>query len=68
MATSIPSHNVAEVIDATLLLIDNPHAEHAELMQHFRGPDFATGGLVVDSADAVARVVYLIAQAGAAAT
>src|SRR6478672_6214006 len=49
MATSIPSHNVAEIIDATLLLIDNPHAEHAELMQVFHGPDFATGGVVVDS-------------------
>ncbi|MDP9056748.1 MAG: DNA topoisomerase IV subunit A [Pseudomonadota bacterium] len=49
MATSIPSHNVAEIIDATLLLIDNPHAEHGELMQLFHGPDFATGGVVVDS-------------------
>ncbi len=53
MATSIPSHNVAEIIDATLLLIDNPHAEHAELMQHFHGPDFATGGVVVDSPAAI---------------
>jgi len=49
MATSIPSHNVAEVIDATLLLIDNPHAEHAQLMELFKGPDFATGGVIVDS-------------------
>ncbi len=49
MATSIPSHNVAEVIDATLLLIDNPAVEHAELMQVFKGPDFATGGVIVDS-------------------
>jgi len=49
MATNIPSHNVAEVIDATLELIDNPHVEHARLMELFRGPDFATGGLVVDS-------------------
>ncbi|MFM5949591.1 MAG: DNA topoisomerase IV subunit A [Novosphingobium sp.] len=50
MATNIPSHNVAEIIDATLLLIDNPTVEHAELMQHFRGPDFPTGGVVVESA------------------
>ena len=49
MATSIPSHNVAEIVDATLLLIDNPHAEHAELMELFRGPDLPTGGLLVDS-------------------
>ena len=53
MATSIPSHNVAEIIDATLLLIDNPAAEHAELMTLFHGPDFPTGGLVVDSAAAI---------------
>jgi len=39
MATSIPSHNVAEIVDATLLLIDNPHAEHAPPMDVFPGPD-----------------------------
>ncbi|MFM5923523.1 MAG: DNA topoisomerase IV subunit A [Novosphingobium sp.] len=50
MATNIPSHNVAEIIDATLLLIDNPYVEHAELMQHFRGPDLPTGGVIVESA------------------
>src|SRR5687767_9325215 len=33
MTTNIPSHNVAEIVDATLLLIDNPHAEHRELME-----------------------------------
>ncbi|MBB5984082.1 DNA topoisomerase IV subunit A [Sphingobium lignivorans] len=48
MATSIPPHNVAEVIDAASLLIDNPAAEHGELMQLMRGPDFPTGGLLVD--------------------
>ena len=53
MATSIPSHNVAEVIDAALELIDNPHVTHERLMELFRGPDFATGGLVVDSAAAI---------------
>ncbi|MEZ5737340.1 MAG: DNA topoisomerase IV subunit A [Novosphingobium sp.] len=53
MATSVPSHNVAEVVDATLLLIDNPHAEHSELMQVFHGPDFATGGVIVDSPEAI---------------
>ena len=53
MATSIPSHNAAEVIDAALLLIDNPHATHEELMQLFHGPDFATGGVIVDSPAAI---------------
>ena len=55
MATSIPSHNAAEVIDAALELIDNPHVEHSRLMELFHGPDFPTGGLVVDSAAAIAR-------------
>jgi topoisomerase-4 subunit A len=55
MATSIPSHNVAEVIDATLELIDNPHVEHARLMELFQGPDFATGGLIVDSPEAISH-------------
>ncbi len=49
MATNIPSHNAAEIIDATLLLIDNPHAEHAQLMELFHGPDLPTGGVIVDS-------------------
>ena len=53
MATNIPSHNVAEIIDATLLLIDNPTIEHAELMQVFKGPDFPTGGVVVESEAAI---------------
>ena len=55
MATSIPSHNAAEIIDATLLLIDNPAAEHAQLMEVFHGPDFPTGGVVVDSPAAISQ-------------
>ena len=55
MATNIPSHNVAEVIDATLELIDNPHVEHARLMELFQGPDFATGGLIVDSPEMISH-------------
>src|SRR6187402_1181166 len=53
MATNIPSHNVAEIIDAALELIDNPHVEHARLMELFHGPDFATGGVIVDSPEAI---------------
>jgi len=55
MATNIPSHNVAEVIDATLELTDNPHVEHERLMAIVRGPDFATGGQVVDSAATISE-------------
>ncbi len=53
MATSIPPHNVAELIDAASLLIDNPDAEHADLMRIVRGPDFPTGGVLVDSASII---------------
>ena len=49
MATSIPPHNVTELIDAANLLIDDPDTDHAALMQVVRGPDFPTGGVLVDS-------------------
>ncbi|KLE35195.1 DNA topoisomerase IV subunit A [Aurantiacibacter luteus] len=55
MATSIPSHNVAEVLDAAELVLFNKDVTHAELMAVFQGPDFATGGLVVDSAEAISH-------------
>ncbi len=48
MATSIPSHNAYEIIDAASLLIDQPDATHEQIMQIVQGPDFATGGLLVD--------------------
>jgi topoisomerase-4 subunit A len=53
MATNIPSHNVHEIIDATLELIDNPQVEHARLMELFHGPDLPTGGLIVDSPEVI---------------
>jgi len=53
MATSIPSHNVAEIIDAATLLIDEPSASHEQIMSIVQGPDFATGGLLVDSKDVI---------------
>ncbi|MEL6709177.1 MAG: DNA topoisomerase IV subunit A [Pseudomonadota bacterium] len=55
MATNIPSHNAAEVIDATLELIDNPHVEHSRLMELMKGPDFATGGQIIDSAEVISK-------------
>ncbi|RDC60550.1 DNA topoisomerase (ATP-hydrolyzing) [Alteripontixanthobacter maritimus] len=55
MATNVPSHNVAEIIDATLELIDNPSVEHDRLMELFHGPDLPTGGLIVDSADSISK-------------
>jgi topoisomerase IV subunit A len=48
MATSIPPHNAAELIDACHLLLKNRDATTAELMQHVPGPDFPTGGIIVE--------------------
>lgn len=50
MATSIPPHNLGEVIDATIHLIDNPEAEPSDLMAFVKGPDFPTGGLIMGRA------------------
>ncbi len=47
MATSIPPHNLGELIDGLVALIDNPGITVAELMKHIKGPDFPTGGAVV---------------------
>jgi hypothetical protein len=50
MATNIPTHNLREVIDATVHLIDNPDATVEDLMQFVTGPDFPTGGLIMGRA------------------
>src|SRR6185312_346941 len=55
MATSIPPHNVGEICAALLHLIDDPKTPIAELMTHLPGPDFPTGGVLVESADAIAE-------------
>ncbi len=54
MATSIPPHNAAELIDAAIQLIDEPGADDAAMLEHVTGPDFPTGGVVVDSPAAIA--------------
>jgi topoisomerase-4 subunit A len=53
MATSIPPHNVAELLDAALYLISNPKASARDLCTFVQGPDFPTGGIVVDSRDQI---------------
>jgi topoisomerase-4 subunit A len=49
MATSIPPHNVGELIDACLLLLQRPDATTADLVERVPGPDFPTGGVIVES-------------------
>jgi topoisomerase-4 subunit A len=55
MATSIPPHNAAELCDAALFLIDNPNARSKTLLKFVPGPDFPTGGVVVDPRDEIAE-------------
>lgn len=50
MATNIPPHNLAEVVDATVAMIDNPEIDAAELMKIIHGPDFPSGGTILGRA------------------
>ena len=50
MATNIPTHNLGEIIDGTVYLMDNPDAELPEIMEFIKGPDFPTGALIYGSA------------------
>ena len=47
MATNIPPHNLREIVDGIVCLIDNPEAELPQLMEHIKGPDFPTGGIIM---------------------
>jgi len=47
MATKIPPHNLSEVVDATVALIENPELDDAEFLNHIQGPDFPTGGVII---------------------
>ncbi len=62
MATNIPPHNLREVIDATVHLIDNPHATTEDLCEHVKGPDFPVGGIAFGQADI--RQAYATGRGG----
>jgi len=55
MATAIPPHNAAELCDAALHLIEKPTAKSRALMRWVKGPDFPTGGIIVDSKESIAE-------------
>jgi topoisomerase IV subunit A len=55
MATAIPPHNVAEICDAALYLIEQPNARTKTLLKYVPGPDFPTGGLIVDPPEVIAE-------------
>jgi topoisomerase-4 subunit A len=63
MATSIPPHNAGELCAAAIELIRNPKAEIDDLLRHVPGPDFPTGGILVESAEAV-REAYATGRGG----
>src|SRR6516225_5700025 len=46
MATNIPPHNLTEIVNACITLVNNPHATLADLLKHVQGPDFPTGGFI----------------------
>jgi topoisomerase-4 subunit A len=55
MATAIPPHNVAELCDAALHLIEKPQAKSRNLLKWVKGPDFPTGGIIVDPHESIAE-------------
>jgi topoisomerase-4 subunit A len=55
MATSIPPHNVAELVDAARVLLADPAAELDQLLAHVQGPDFPTGGVIIDGPSVIAE-------------
>ena len=55
MATSIPPHNVAELIDAAIQLIEEPKTDDREILRLVQGPDFPTGGVLVDDPQTIER-------------
>ena len=55
MATNIPTHNVAEVCDALTLVVDKPDATTAQIMKKMIGPDFPTGGILIDNFDTIVK-------------
>ncbi|MGG5808153.1 DNA topoisomerase IV subunit A [Falsiroseomonas sp. CW058] len=63
MATSIPPHNAGELCGAALVLIRNPDATTDDLLQHVKGPDFPTGGLLVEGAESI-REAYATGRGG----
>ena len=63
MATSIPPHNVTELADASLHLIKHPNASVDTLLQYVKGPDFPTGGILVEPADSI-REAYDTGRGG----
>ncbi|MBU6444721.1 MAG: DNA topoisomerase IV subunit A [Alphaproteobacteria bacterium] len=55
MATSIPPHNLGELCGALVALIQNPNTQERTLFKHVKGPDFPTGGIIVDDPDSIAE-------------
>ena len=55
MATNIPTHNVAEVCDALNLVVDKPEATTSQIMKKLVGPDFPTGGILIDNFDTICK-------------
>ena len=55
MATSIPPHNLGELCAATIALIENPNAQDRTLLKYVKGPDFPTGGIIVDDPASIAE-------------
>ncbi len=61
MATSIPPHNLHELCDALIYLIDHPQSNVNDILQFVKGPDFPTGGIIIDRIDSI-RLAYSVGR------
>lgn len=59
LATNIPTHNLAEVIDGVIAQIDNPRITLPELLKHLKGPDFPTGGYIINGSDIELSLIHI---------
>jgi topoisomerase-4 subunit A len=55
MATNIPPHNVGELCEGLIALLDNPHIDHSQLLKIIPGPDFPTGGMIVEESTSILK-------------
>lgn len=60
MASKMPTHNLGEVVDATIAILDNPKLTDEQIMQYLNGPDFATGGIIVNKSEL--PTIYSVGQ------
>tara|TARA_Y100000590_G_scaffold468225_1_gene650083 strand:+ start:11120 stop:13366 length:2247 start_codon:yes stop_codon:yes gene_type:complete len=56
MATNIPPHNILEILEIAMLILEEPNIQFDKIMEHFKGPDFPTGGVIINSRNEIIEI------------